>query len=253
MTRQTEFRNAVALVTGAASGIGAACARWLDEAGIGRLILIDPDLAGLQALDLACETDLIEGSVADESLWHRLDESHPEIDFAVVNAGVGGSGVIAAHGLESWRRVMSVNLDGAFLTLSYAMRAMKRRGSGSVVVTASATGIKAVPGIGAYGVAKAGVCHMTRIAALEGAPDRIRVNAVAPGGVDTALWDGSPDFRKSVEANGREATIKAMSRDTPRGTFATPEELAGQIGFLLSGAAANITGEILVTDGGYSL
>ncbi len=253
MQTNTSFAGSAALVTGAASGIGAACARWLDAQGVQRLILIDTDLAGLQSLELSCEIDLIKGSVGDEALWDRLDTSHPQVDFAVVNAGVGGSGPIAEHGFESWRRVMSVNLDGAFLTLSYAMRAMQRRGSGSVVVTSSATGIKAVAGIGAYGVAKAGVSHMTRIAALEGAPHGIRVNAVAPGGVDTALWDGSPDFRKAVEANGREATIKAMSGDTPRGRFATADELAGQIGFLLSDAAANITGEILVTDGGYSL
>ena len=192
-------------------------------------------------------------SVADETLWREFDDSYPQIDLAVVNAGVGGAGAIAEHGLEEWRRVMSVNLDGAFLTLSYAMRAMKRAGGGSAVIVSSSTGIKAVAGIGAYGVAKAGVAHMARIAALEGAPDSIRVNAVAPGGVDTAIWDGSPQFRESVEAQGREATLKAMAAGTPRGQFATPDELAAQIGFLLSDTAANITGEVLVTDGGFTL
>jgi len=253
MTDRTEFSAATALVTGAASGIGAACARWLAAAGVGHLVLIDPDMAGLQSLDLSCKTDLIEGSVADEALWQRLDASHPSIDFAVVNAGVGGAGVIAEHSLEEWRRVMAVNLDGAFLTLSYAMRAMKRGSGGSVVVVSSVTGSKPVAGIGAYGVAKAGVAHMARIASLEGAPDAIRVNAVAPGGVDTAIWNGSPQFQASVEENGRDATLKAMAVGTPRGRFATPDELAAQIGFLLSDAAANITGEVMVTDGGYSL
>ncbi len=253
MTDRNPFADTTALVTGAASGIGAACARWLDRQGVARLVLVDPDAAGLAALDLSCAVDAIEGSVADEGLWHRLDESHPEIDFAVVNAGVGGSGVLAEHSLEEWRRVMSVNLDGAFLTLSYAMRAMKRAGGGSAVVVASITGSKPVAGIGAYGVAKAGVAHMARIAALEGAPDGIRVNAVAPGGVDTAIWNGSPQFQQSVEANGRDATLKAMAVGTPRGRFAAPDELAAQIGFLLSDAAANITGEVMVTDGGYSL
>ena len=253
MTNGHDFTGQTALVTGAASGIGAACARWLDAGGAGRLVLIDTDGDALDALDLSCETDRIVGSVADEALWQQLDENHPEIDLAIVNAGVGGAGTVADQTLEEWRRVMTVNLDGAFLTLSYAMRAMKRRGGGSAVVVASVTGLKAVAGIGAYGVAKAGVAHIARIAALEGAADGIRVNAVAPGGVDTAIWNGSPQFQAAVKENGRDATLKAMAIGTPRGRFATPDELAAQIGFLLSGAAANITGEVMVTDGGYSL
>ena len=124
---------------------------------------------------------------------------------------------------------------------------------GSVVLTASVTGMKPVPGIGAYGVAKAGVAHMARIAAAEVAGDGIRVNAVAPGGVDTAIWDSSPEFGANAAAHGREATLAAMGAAIPRGRFATAEEIAGEIGFLLSDAAANITGTVLVSDGGYSL
>ena len=253
MTETRPLADRTALVTGAASGIGAACARWLDDAGIEQLVLVDPDSAGLDALDLSCSVDRIAGSVADESLWNELEQKHPAIDHAVVNAGIGGGGTIADQSLADWRRVMEVNLDGAFLTLSYAMRAMKQAGSGSAVVVSSITGIKPVAGIGAYGIAKAGAAQMTRIAALEGAADRIRVNAVAPGGVDTAIWDSSAQFRESVEQNGRDATLKAMAIGTPRSRFATPDEIAGQIGFLLSDAAANITGEVMVTDGGYSL
>ena len=253
MTEPSDFARKTALVTGAASGIGAACARWLDARGVQQLVLVDPDEEGLASLDLACEVERVAASVADEATWHDLERTHPAIDMAIVNAGVGGAGAIADLSLEEWRRVTAVNLDGAFLTLSYAMRAMKRAGGGSAVVVSSATGIKPVAGIGPYGFAKAGVAHMARIAALEGAPDGIRVNAVAPGGVDTAIWDGSPQFRESVESQGREATLRAMAAGTPRGRFATADELAAQIGFLLSDAAANITGEVLVTDGGWTL
>ena len=147
-------------------------------------------------------------------------------------------------------------ISGAFFTLRAAIDAMKAkqgRSGGSIVITSSITAIKPVPGIGAYGVAKAGVAHMARIAAADHAKDQIRVNAIAPGGVDTAIWESSADFRASVSAHGRDATLKAMAETTPRGRFATPDEIACDIGYLLSDAAANVTGHVLVSDGGYSL
>jgi NAD(P)-dependent dehydrogenase (short-subunit alcohol dehydrogenase family) len=147
---------------------------------------------------------------------------------------------------------MDVNLDGAFLTLAAGLRAMKKAGKGSAVVTASITGVKPVPGIGPYGVAKAAVAHMARIAAAENAKNNIRVNAIAPGGVDTAIWEGSADFVQAVADHGREPALKGMAGTTPRGTFAKSDEIAGEIGFLLSDMAANITGTVHITDGGYS-
>ena len=155
--------------------------------------------------------------------------------------------------MSEWRRVMDVNLDGAFLTLRAALRAMDANKGGSAVITASTTGVKPVAGIGPYGVAKAAVAHMARIAALEGAPKGIRVNAIAPGGVDTAIWEGGEDFNKSVEEIGREATIKNMAKTTPSGRFATSEQIASDILYMLSDAGSNITGHVLVSDGGFTL
>lgn len=252
MTDTLDFSGRTALVTGAASGIGAACARWLDRHGIGHLILVDVDEAGLAALDLTCSADRVTGSVADPELWARLEAGWDRLDHAVVNAGIGGSGEIADLTLDEWRRVMAVNCDGAFLTLAAALRAMRKTGGGSAVVTASVTGIKPVPGIGPYGVAKAGVAHMARIAAAENAKHSIRVNAIAPGGIDTAIWDSGEAFREAVARHGRDATLKTMAATTPRGRFATPDEIAGEIGFLLSDMAANVTGHVWVSDGGYS-
>ena len=246
------FSDRTALVTGAASGIGAACARWFAAQGVGKLVLVDLDEAGLDALDLACDTHRIVGSVADEALWQNVAPQLDPLHHAVVNAGIGGSGTMAELTLAEWRRVMEVNLDGAFLTLNAALRPMVAARAGSVVVVASVTGIKPVPGIGPYGVAKAGVAHMARIAAAENAGHGVRINAIAPGGVDTAIWDTSEDFRAAVQTHGRDAALKGMAATTPRGRFATPDELAGEIGFLLSDAAANITGHVLVSDGGYS-
>jgi NAD(P)-dependent dehydrogenase (short-subunit alcohol dehydrogenase family) len=149
---------------------------------------------------------------------------------------------------------MSVNLDGAFLTLQAAMRAMKGNG-GSIVLTASAAGLKAEPGIAAYGASKAAVIHLARIAAKEGASSNIRVNAIAPGGVETPIWSNVPFFQNLVETMGsEEAAFRAVgSQATPMGRFAKPEEIASQIAFLLSDKSSFVTGTCLVADGGYSL
>ncbi|WP_209347132.1 SDR family oxidoreductase [Pontixanthobacter sp. CEM42] len=253
MKNDFDFSGRSALITGAASGIGAASAKWLDERGIGTLILIDKDADGLAALDLSCETELHTADVGDESFWDGLDANLNGLDHAIVNAGIGAFAPMADHTFSDWRKVMSVNLDGAFLTLRSALRAMRKSGGGSAVLVASITGHKAVPAIGAYGVAKAGVSHMARIAAAEGAEQNIRVNAIAPGGVDTAIWDAGEAFQKMVEEQGRDAALQALATGTPRGKLATSDEIAGNIGYLLSDAAANITGTVQVSDGGYSL
>lgn len=252
MTDIQDFSGRTALVTGAASGIGAACARSLAARGAAKLILVDVDEKGMVALDLPCEVECITGSVADEALWARLEANWGTIDHAVVNAGIGSGGTIDKITMADWRRVMDVNLDGAFLTLSASLRSMPKDG-GSIVVVASTTGVKPVPGVGPYGISKAAVAHMARIAAAENASKNIRVNAIAPGGVDTAIWDGSPEFTAAAQKYGRDNAIKGLTAGTPSGRFASSEEMADSILFLLSDAASNITGTVLVTDGGFTL
>jgi NAD(P)-dependent dehydrogenase (short-subunit alcohol dehydrogenase family) len=132
------------------------------------------------------------------------------------------------------------------------MKAMRDTG-GAIVLTASVAGIKAEAGIAAYGASKAAVIHLARIAAKEGAPLGIRVNSIAPGGVETPIWEGLPSFNDLVERQGREAAFKAMAGQTPLARFGKPEEIAAQIAFLLSDEAAFMTGACLVSDGGYSL
>ncbi|PWG02069.1 SDR family NAD(P)-dependent oxidoreductase [Sphingosinicella humi] len=249
-----DFSGGRILVTGAASGIGAATATLLAKRGAKKLILADRDEEALSdfAFSLPCERALLIGDVADEALWNDADLTG--LTHALVNAGTAAGKPIEALEFEEWRRVMSTNLDGAFLSLRAAMRAMKS-GGGSIVLTASVAGVKAEPGTAAYGASKAAVIHLARIAAKEGAPDGIRVNAIAPGGVETPIWSRVPFFADMVMDMGSEAAaFEAMAKiATPMGRYAKPEEIAEQIAFLLSDRAAYMTGTCLVTDGGYSL
>lgn len=248
------FQGATALVTGAASGIGAACVAWLARQGVSRLVLVDLDAEGLGALTPGCDAFRFAGDVADPDLWPRVAAACEGLDFAVLNAGRADSAPIADLDFAAWRAVLSANLDGMILSLQCALRAMAA-GGGSVVLTASVSGIKAEPGTAAYGASKAGVIQLAKVAAKEAAAQGIRVNVIAPGGVDTPIWDQVPMFRQAVDqAGGRAAAMATMgSLATPLGRFARADEIAGQIGFLLSDAAATITGAALVSDGGYSL
>jgi len=122
------------------------------------------------------------------------------------------------------------------------------------VAVASAAGLKAEPGVAAYGASKAGLIQLARVAAKELAGRQIRVNAIAPGGVETPVWDAVPMFADRAREIGRNAAFAEMAAmATPLGRYATAEEVAEQIAFLLSDSAATVTGSVLVSDGGYTL
>ena len=239
------------LVTGAASGIGLATATQL-ATGDTRLVLVDRDAAALARVALPGAVETLAGDVADERFWEEAASRLAGIDAAVVNAGVAGAGAITDLAFAEWRRILGVNLDGAFLTLRAAMRAMT--GGGAIVATASAAGIKPEAGVAAYGASKAGLIHLVKVAAKEGAARGIRVNAIAPAGVETPVWDAVPMFADRAAAIGRDAAFAELAAlATPLGRYAKPAEIAAQIAFLLSDAAALITGSCLVSDGGYTL
>ncbi|NBB51576.1 SDR family oxidoreductase [Rhizobium sp. CRIBSB] len=252
----------VALITGAASGIGAATARRLAADGARALTLIDQDKPGLCALgdeleERGVELMLCHQDVRDELAWEGIEQGVKRkwggLDSIVVNAGVSDSGPIVDLSLEAWRRVLSINLDGAFLTLRAGMRLLRDGGAAVVVSSASAT--KAEPGTGAYAASKAGLLQLAKVAAREGAPRGVRVNALLPGGVETPIWQGMPFFLDMIAQHGSEqAAFKALAgMATPLGHYAKPEEIAGQIAFLLSPAAASMTGSAMLVDGGYTL
>ncbi|HEX6219410.1 MAG TPA: SDR family oxidoreductase [Sphingomicrobium sp.] len=254
MAEEFDFSGTTILVTGAASGIGAATGRWLAAHGAQRLVLVDRGAELLVPAQFGCAVEAFAGDVGDPALWDRLEREAPGLDHAVLNAGISSGGAIADCSFEEWRRVMTTNLDGAFLSLRTALR--KVRDGGSIVLTSSVSGLKAEPGTAAYGASKAAVIQLAKVAAREAAPRRVRVNAIAPGGVDTPIWDQAPFFQDLVKQHGgdRTAALTAMAgMATPLGRFATADEIARQIGFLLSDLAAMTTGTVLITDGGYSV
>jgi len=251
-----EFSGRTALITGAASGIGLATARWLDAKGIARLIAVDIDADGFAAMGLSCEVHQVPGDVSDPNLWEALQGDLGHLHHALVNAGIADGCPLVDQSFHGWRKTLSINLDGAFLALRACLRAMTEIGSGkSIVLTSSVAGLKPLPGTAAYGSSKAAVAHLARIAAAEHAEAGIRVNAVAPGRVDTPIWTKTAHFQQlESDLGSREAALAQLAAEsTPLGRFATAEEMAAQIGFLLSDAAWNITGTVLVSDGGYSL
>ncbi len=242
------FDQKTVLITGAASGIGLATAQLLAREAVGRLILVDRDAGALERIEVPGERHL--GDVADEGFWNSIELG--SLDHAVINAGVAGASPIRDLDFLEWRRILSVNLDGAFLTLRAALRAMP--GPGSIVAVASAAGLKAEPGVSAYGASKAALIQLARVAAREVASDGIRVNAIAPGGVETPVWDSVPMFADRVGAVGRDQAFSELAAmATPLGRYAKADEIAGQIAFLLSDASASVTGALFVSDGGYTL
>lgn len=258
--------NPVTLITGAASGIGAACARNLAKRSHGGLVLVDLDDAELSAVADELETlnvspervSTLAFDVADPERWAQAAEfikaQYGRLDWAIVNAGVSHSALITDTDIVEWRRVMSTNLDGAFLTLRTVMSLMRDNAQGgAIVVTASAAALKAEPGIGAYAASKAGLLQLMRVAAKEGAPD-IRVNAIAPGGVETPMWSSMPWFADMVrEAGSERAAFDQLAKlATPLARYAKADDVARLIVMLLSDEAP-VTGATLVVDGGYTL
>ena len=223
------------LITGAASGIGRACADLYRVKGA-ELVLVDR-----QAGD-----GIVTGDVADPDFWEALDLAG--LTHAIVNAGISDSGPIVETALDQWRRVMDVNLDGSFLTLRAALRAIDK---GGIVVTASVTGLKPIANTAAYGASKAALIHLAKVAAAKHAARGVRVNVIAPSGVDTAMWNG-PMLDELIAACGsREEAMARLGADTPIGRFSTPAEIARQVAMLLE--EESLTGAVLVGDGGFSL
>jgi NAD(P)-dependent dehydrogenase (short-subunit alcohol dehydrogenase family) len=243
-TGARRFAGKVALVTGGASGIGLATTRRLMAEGA-RVVVGDVDE---QALD-AVASELGGGVAAarcdvtaEADVEHLADlalERFGGLDVACANAGVGAVARIVDADLAAWSRVLDVNLTGPFLTIKHAARRMGR--GGAIVVTASLNAVQPGVGMAAYCSSKAGVAMLVQVAALEFGAAGIRVNAVGPGLVRTALTAGAflvPPIVEEFEEN------------TPLGRHAGPEEIASLVAFLASEEAGFVSGSLYLADGG---
>ena len=245
------LEGSVAVVTGAAGGLGGPIAEGLAGAGayvVGADAAEGPNRALAQRLG-AERAEAVTVDVCDEASVQALAAQAAavtgSIDVLVTCAGVGGRGAAADYDDELWSRVIDVNLTGSFRTCRAIGRRMtsQPRG-GSIVNIASILGEVGFAGSVGYQASKGGVVQMTRTLAVEWAPHGVRVNAISPGHVATPLvrrqWETEPELKDHFESR------------TPLGRLAEPSDMVGAVVFLASPASAMVTGQILAVDGGYT-
>lgn len=239
-----------ALVTGGASGIGAETARLLAELGA-TVALADIDAeAARNALAAVGAAFHVTGDVADTQAVERMvDEAAARLgrlDMVFNSAGIGDDLVpVHKQDPDRWQRIVDVNLKGTYLICRAAGRHMIAQGSGSIVNVSSIVGLGAFPGRSAYGVAKAGVIHLTKTLACEWGPAGVRVNCIAPGYTRTPMVAALLERKVFDPGN--------IARRTPLGRLAEPFEMARTVAFLLSDWASYITGAVVPVDGGWSV
>lgn len=234
-----------ALVTGGAEGIGLAISRALAAQGYRVTIAdLDGDKANARARELGDAHQGVRCDVTDEAEAASTAALSP-FDVLVNNAGIGDSHLpTLEQGIDAFRRVLDVHLAGSFLMTREVARGMVARRRGAIVNLSSIAGLTGLPKRNAYGAAKAGIVAMTRSMACEWAGSGVRVNAVAPAFVETAL------VRKLAET-GR-IDLPTLARRTPIGRLIRDHEVAAAVTFLASDAASGITGTVLPVDGGWT-
>lgn len=246
-----EFEGKTAIVTGGASGIGAAIVRQLARGGAA-VIVADLDLEAATTLagEIAREggtAHAFEIDVADpaasEALVAFAEEKTGALHLAVNNAGIGGpSAPVGEYPVEDWDKVIAVNLSGVFYGMRCQLPAIEHAGGGAIVNMASILGSVAFEGAPAYTAAKHGLLGLTREASLTYAARNIRVNAVGPGFIETPLLSKNLD----------DATIAQLASLHPAGRLGTSEEVSELTCFLLSERASFIHGSYHLVDGGYT-
>ena len=234
-----------ALITGGSRGMGAATARRFVAEGAQVVLgdVLDDDGKALADelgenarylhLDVTAEDDWVTAVDATEREFGRLD-------VLVNNAGILRFAAIEVQGLEDFRRLLDINLVGVFLGMRTAIPALRRAGGGSIVNLSSTEGLGASPFLGAYTASKFAVRGITKVAALELGPDKIRVNSVHPGGIDT------PMTREVMDDRGR----KYVANKVALKRMGSAEDVAAMIAFLASDESSYSTGAEFVVDGG---
>jgi 3-oxoacyl-[acyl-carrier protein] reductase len=231
-----------ALVTGGSRGIGRAIAAELANAGA--LVVVGYRSGVEEAEGVASEIGgkAVQADVSDPEEAKRLIDEAGDVDVLVNNAGVTRDGLLVRMPDEDWRAVLDTNLGGTFNTCRAASRGMMKRRSGAIVNVSSVVGVHGNPGQTNYAASKAGIIGFTKALARELGSRGVRANVVAPGYISTRLTNELPEeLRQTMLAN------------TPLGRFGEPQDIAGAVRFLCSDAAAFVTGEVLLVDGGLGM
>ncbi|MEC4984416.1 MAG: glucose 1-dehydrogenase [Oscillatoria sp. PMC 1068.18] len=262
MSEKGRVAGKIALVTGAASGIGKATAQLLAKEGA-KVALTDVNEEQLTATAreiIASGNDAIAFAldVTSEAAWksgiEQVWQTWNCLDILVNNAGISFAKPVTEMSLTEWRQVIAINLDGVFLGTKTAITAMRKSGGGSIINLSSASGIKANANISAYCASKAGVRLFSQAIALECAQnnDNIRVNTVVPGAVATPMWKNQAWWTDLVAKVGGESQAwESIAATIPLKRFAQPEEVAAAILYLASDESSYVTGTEIVIDGGY--
>ena len=259
MTGQVEGK--IALVTGGASGIGAAIAELLAREGAS---VVATDIDELNGPEVVArirkggrEATFLHQDVTSEPRWievvAEVEKRHGRLDILVSNAGIGiGVPSIVDMTLDDWRRQNAINLDGVFLSVKHGLPLMRKTGGGSIIMMSSLAGLRGAAGLSAYSATKGGVRLFAKSIAMECATvgDGIRVNSVHPGIIDTPIWGKIPT---GATGSGQNAPIDPEERArmaTPLARAGRAEEIASGILYLASDASRYVTGTELVIDGG---
>ncbi|MGG4603213.1 SDR family oxidoreductase [Paenalcaligenes sp. Me131] len=251
-----KLQHKVAVITGAASGIGAATAQLFAAEGAS-VVVADKDLVAAQTLvqslvmtvgasALAVQVDVAD-SISVQQMLQRTHDHFGRVDVLVNNAGFGLASTVENTSEDDWARLMRVNVDGVFYGCKYVIPMMRQQGGGVIVNTASVAGLVGLRERAAYCASKGAVIALTRAMALDHAAENIRVNCVAPGTVQ------SPYFTDMLaKAEDPQALLQQLSARQPVMRLGQPEEIAKAILFLASADSSFSVGSVLVTDGGLS-
>jgi meso-butanediol dehydrogenase/(S,S)-butanediol dehydrogenase/diacetyl reductase len=244
------LQGKIAIATASGSGIGRACAlRFAAEGAVVVVNDIRPDAAREVVTEIEAAGGQATAVIADVSRSAEVDAvvkeavaRHGRLDVLLNNASALCFGTVEQMTDDLWRQVFAVTLDGTFYGMRAAIPVMRAQGGGSIINTSSAAGLGGVPGIAAYGAAKAAVVSLTKTAAVENAARNVRVNSICPGSIDT------PALRAFVDAlpGGR----LAFERQIPARRIGRADEIASVALFLASDEASYVTGAVIVADGG---